>query len=61
MLGTAAEVPEGPAVEDIVLLEFPSDDEAKAWCRSRAYQAASVHRFREGTIGSIRTDGMSAK
>lgn len=35
---------EGKAAEGVVLLEFPSLEEAKAWYQSPAYQAALEHR-----------------
>lgn len=41
---TRFEVVEGEAVENVALLKFPSYDEALAWYRSDAYQAALPHR-----------------
>ena len=35
------EVLEGPAVEDIVIIEFPGYDAALAWYHSREYQTTS--------------------
>ena len=40
------EVLEGPQVEGVVIVEFPSLAEAKAWYDSPAYRAAREHRFR---------------
>lgn len=51
------EVLEGPAVEDIVILEFGTYEEAKAWYKSAAYQAASEHRFQGGDYRAILTEG----
>lgn len=45
----AFETLEGPEAEGLVVLEFPSVAEAKAWYESPAYKAALVHR----TAGSI--------
>jgi uncharacterized protein (DUF1330 family) len=39
------EVLEGPPVEGVVILEFPTFAEAKAWYDSPAYQAARAHRL----------------
>jgi uncharacterized protein (DUF1330 family) len=36
---------EGPPSEGVVILEFPSVAEAKAWYESPAYGAARQHRF----------------
>lgn len=41
---TRFEVMEGEGVENVALLKFPSYDEALAWYRSDAYQAALRHR-----------------
>jgi uncharacterized protein (DUF1330 family) len=51
------EVLEGPAVEEIIILEFPTYDEAKAWYESPEYQAASEHRFLAGDYRFIITEG----
>jgi len=37
---------EGSEVEGVVILEFPSFDEAKAWYDSPAYREVREHRFR---------------
>ena len=44
------EVLEGPDVEGVVILEFPTLDAAKAWYDSPAYRAVREHRFRGATI-----------
>ena len=38
------EVMEGPQVEGMVVLEFPTFEEAKAWYQSPAYTEARKHR-----------------
>lgn len=54
-------VPEGPAIEDIIILEFPSYEAAEAWYHSPAYQAASQHRFQGGDYRFILAEGNPAK
>lgn len=44
MLG-AVEGLEGPTPDAIVMLEFPTIDDAKAWYNSPGYQAALPHRL----------------
>jgi uncharacterized protein (DUF1330 family) len=53
------EVLEGPAIEEIIILEFPTYDEAKAWYQSPEYQAACEHRFQGGDNRCILTEGKS--
>jgi uncharacterized protein (DUF1330 family) len=53
------EVLEGSAVEDIVILEFPTYEDAKAWYQSSTYQAASKHRHQGGDYRFILTEGTS--
>ena len=55
--GGPFEVLEGPAIEGISILEFPSLEEAKAWYSSPAYQEASQHRFRGGDYTTVIVDG----
>ena len=55
--GTPFEVLEGPGVEGVSILEFPTFAEAKAWYSSPAYQEASQHRFRGGDYTAIIVDG----
>jgi uncharacterized protein (DUF1330 family) len=42
------EVLEGLAVEEIIILEFPTFDTVKAWYHRPKYQAACEHRFQGG-------------
>jgi uncharacterized protein (DUF1330 family) len=55
------EVLEGPQNEDIVILEFPSYEAARAWYLSPEYQAACEHRFQGGDYRCILTEGVAAK
>jgi len=51
------EVLEGSAIENIIILEFPTYEEAQAWYQSPAYQAACEHRFQGGDYRCILTEG----
>ena len=51
------EVLEGPAVEGVVILEFPTRAEAKAWYSSPAYQDAVKHRFLGADYSAIIVEG----
>lgn len=55
------EVVEGPDCEDIMMLEFPTFDAAKAWYGSPAYQAASEHRFKGADYRTIIVEGAPSK
>jgi uncharacterized protein (DUF1330 family) len=50
---------EGPAIEEIIILEFPTYKEAKAWYQSPEYQAACEPRFQGEDYRSILTEGKS--
>jgi uncharacterized protein (DUF1330 family) len=52
------EVLEGPEVEGVVIVEFPSIDEAKAWYNSPAYRAAREHRFRGAEYRAFIVEGV---
>ena len=52
------EVLEGPGTEGVVLLEFPSMDDAKAWYNSPAYQEALKHRFKGANYRAILFEGV---
>ena len=58
--GAPFKVLEGPGVEGVSILEFPTLAEAKAWYSSPAYQEASQHRFRGGDYTSIVVDGSTS-
>jgi uncharacterized protein (DUF1330 family) len=55
------EVLEGSAIEEIIILEFPTYEEAKAWYHSPEYQAACQHRFQGGDYRFILTEGVAAQ
>jgi uncharacterized protein (DUF1330 family) len=52
------EVLEGPPVEGIVIVEFPSLEEAKAWYESPAYRDAREHRFRGADYRAVIVEGV---
>src|SRR5579863_7785279 len=58
--GAPFEVLEGPGVEGVSILEFPTFAEAKAWYSSPAYQEAIQHRFLGGDYTSIIVDGAAS-
>lgn len=49
---------EGPDVEGVVLAEFPTLEEARAWYDSPAYQAAAEHRFRGAVYRGLIVEGV---
>ncbi|HBO44640.1 MAG TPA: DUF1330 domain-containing protein [Planctomycetaceae bacterium] len=52
------EVLEGPEVEGVVILEFPTIDEAKAWYDSPAYREAREHRFKGADYRAVIVEGL---
>lgn len=52
------EVLEGPDLEGVVILEFPTFDEAKAWYDSPAYREVRQHRFRGGEYRVMIVEGV---
>lgn len=52
------EVLEGPDVEGVVIVEFPSLDEAKAWYDSPAYREVREHRFRGANYRAVIVEGV---
>lgn len=52
------EVLEGPEMEGVVILEFPSFDEAKAWYDSPAYREVREHRFRGADYRAVIVEGV---
>ncbi len=52
------EILEGPPVEGVVILEFPSIEAAKVWYDSPTYRAAREHRFRGATYRALIVDGV---
>ena len=49
---------EGPAVEGVVIAEFPTIEEAQAWYDSPAYQAAAQHRHRGAVYRGLIVQGV---
>ncbi|MDP1630067.1 MAG: DUF1330 domain-containing protein [Caulobacter sp.] len=52
------EVLEGPEVEGAVILQFPTFEDAQAWYRSPAYQAALQHRLKGADYRVMIVDGV---
>ncbi|MHB0863138.1 DUF1330 domain-containing protein [Paenibacillus sp. SEL3] len=49
----AYQVLEGPDIEGLTILEFPTFEEAQAWYFSPAYQKALKHRLRGGRYRGV--------
>ena len=49
---------EGPAVEGVVVAEFPTLEDARAWYDSPAYQEAAQHRFRGAVYHGLIVEGV---
>ena len=49
---------EGPQVEGVVVLEFPTLDAAKAWYDSPAYREVREHRFLSSTYRAVIVEGL---
>ena len=49
---------EGPEVEGIVVPEFPSVEEARAWYDSPAYREVAEHRFRGAVYRGLIVEGV---
>lgn len=54
----AQEVLEGPAVEGVVIVQFPSMEAAKAWYDSPAYREAREYRFRGAKYRAMLVEGV---
>ena len=52
------EVIEGPPVEGVVILEFPTFDEAKTWYDSPAYTEVRQHRFKGADYRAVIVEGV---
>jgi uncharacterized protein (DUF1330 family) len=52
------EVLEGPESEGILIMEFPSMQEAKAWYDSPAYQKVREHRFKGAEYRAVIVEGL---
>src|SRR5262245_33941970 len=53
------DVLEGPDVEGVVIIKFPSIEAAKSWYDSPAYREAREHRFRGATYRAVIVEGLS--
>ena len=51
------EVKEGPGIEGVAILEFPTMEDAKAWYNNPAYQGAARHRFMGGDYSAVIVEG----
>jgi uncharacterized protein (DUF1330 family) len=52
------EVLEGPPVEGVVIVSFPTFEEAKAWYDSPAYREAREHRFKGADYRAVIVEGL---
>jgi len=52
------QVLEGDAPEGVVIVEFPSTADARAWYDSPAYQDAAQHRFRGAVYRGLIVEGV---
>jgi uncharacterized protein (DUF1330 family) len=52
------EVVEGPEVEGVVILEFPTFAAAKAWYEGPAYREVREHRFRGAAYRGVIVEGV---
>ena len=48
---------EGEARDGVIILQFPTADDARGWYNSPEYQAAMVHRLRGATYRTILVEG----
>ena len=53
------EVLEGPEVEGVVIVSFPTFEEAKAWYDSPAYREVREHRFKGANYRAVLVEGRS--
>ena len=54
----ALETFEGNEPDGIVILEFPTADDARAWYNSPEYQAASDHRKKAAKYSAVLVEGL---
>jgi uncharacterized protein (DUF1330 family) len=54
----AYEVLEGEPTEGVVILEFPTVQDAKSWYNSPAYETARTHRFKGAKYRCILVQGV---
>ena len=53
------EAVEGAPAEDVVMLEFPSVEAAKAWHQGAEYQRVAEHRYKGGDYRFLIFEGIS--
>jgi len=51
-------VVQGPEIEGMVILEFPTIEAAKAWYNSPAYREAREHRFKGAEYRAVIVQGV---
>ena len=49
---------EGPEVEGVVIVEFPTIEDAKKWYNSEAYQHAAQHRHKGSIYSGVIVQGV---
>lgn len=49
---------EGEAPDGVIILQFPTIEDAKAWYNSPGYQAALPHRMKAATYSAIIVEGL---
>lgn len=49
---------EGPQVEGVVIVEFPTIEDAKKWYHSDAYQNAAQHRHKGAVYTAVIVEGI---
>jgi len=54
----ALETWEGDAADGVVIVQFPSKEEARNWYNSPEYQAAKVHRVKASDYRVIMVEGL---
>ncbi len=54
----ALEALEGPAPDGVIILQFPTVKDAKAWYNSPNYQAAIPHRMKAADYRAIIVEGL---
>jgi uncharacterized protein (DUF1330 family) len=54
----ASEALEGPTPDGVIVLQFPTMTEAKAWYQSPAYQAAIPHRQKAASYRAFIVQGL---
>jgi uncharacterized protein (DUF1330 family) len=58
VLGGRVHAVEGAPPESVIVLQFPTVDDARAWYNSPGYQAALPHRIRSGNFRAVIVEGL---